>query len=382
MRSVYRSSHTNGHTPEQRTMHEVDLASVPDTAPVISVVVPLHNEHATLEALYMGIREVCEREMTPFEVIFVDDGSSDGSSQVLASLAKLDPRVRPIILRRNFGKAAALATGFLAAQGSYVITMDADLQDDPEEIPALVEKLREGWGLVSGWKRERHDPFTRRFASRVFNWATRRLSGVKLHDFNCGIKGYTSECAKEIAEHCYGELHRYLPVFAHYRGFSVAEMPVRHRERENGKSKYGVERYLRGFFDLFTAVFMSRFARRPMHVFGAIGMLLLVPGMISLSWLVVDKLAFGAAIGGRPLLIIGAVLCIAGLQMILAGLLGELVIGAKRHSVPNEPIVVVPEYRGVAEVVEVVPAAATASAEAMGTETTPIHPVRVPEMGA
>jgi len=329
----------------------------------------------------MGIREVCERVLTPFEVIFVDDGSSDGSSQVLASLAKLDPRVRPIILRRNFGKAAALATGFRAAQGSYVITMDADLQDDPEEIPALVEKLREGWGLVSGWKKERHDPFTRRLASRVFNWATRRLSGVKLHDFNCGIKGYTSECAKEVAEHCYGELHRYLPVFAHYRGFSVAEMPVRHRERENGKSKYGVERYLRGFFDLFTAVFMSRFARRPMHVFGAIGMLLLVPGMISLSWLVVDKLAFGAAIGGRPLLIIGAVLCIAGLQMILAGLLGELVIGAKRNSVPNEPIVVVPEYHGVVEVVEGVPAAATASAEPMGAETVPIHPVRVPEMG-
>jgi glycosyltransferase involved in cell wall biosynthesis len=388
MRSINGTPHTNGNgSPSEpsRIGLEPELTVLPGRAPVVSVVVPLHNEQATLETLYIGMRDVCEREGTPFEAIFVDDGSTDGSAETLASLAKLDRRVRPIILRRNFGKAAALATGFRAARGSFVVTMDADLQDDPEEIPALLEKLREGWGLVSGWKHKRQDPVTRRLASRVFNWATRRMSGVKLHDFNCGLKGYTLECAQEVAEHCYGELHRYLPVFAHYRGFPVTELSVRHRERENGKSRYGLERYLRGFFDLFTAVFMSRFARRPMHVFGFIGMLLLLPGAIALGWLVVDKVAFGSAIGGRPLLIIAAVLCIAGLQMILAGLLGELVVGARRNPVPNAPVIVVPDAEWLSgESDNGHTAATTVSVEGNGNgaEAVPIRSVRTPELGS
>ena len=358
------------------------LQPAPERRPILaSIVIPLHNEQSTLETLYIGIRDVCERSDIRFEVIFVDDGSSDGSPEVLTSLALLDRRIRPVILRRNFGKAAALATGFRAAQGRYVVTMDADLQDDPEEIPRLLEKLSEGYGLVSGWKQERHDPFTRRVASKIFNFATRRLSHVKLHDFNCGLKAYTRECAQEVAEHCYGELHRYLPVFAHYRGFAVTELPVRHRKREAGRSRYGVERYLRGFFDLFTAVFMSRYARRPMHVFGAIGMLLFIPGAFSLTWLVVMKVAFGDPIGGRPLLVLGAFLSIAGLQLILAGLLGELVAGARANAVPSNPVVVLHEAEWPPSEEEAPYAARSiASPEANG-EAVPIRQVTIPDEG-
>jgi glycosyltransferase involved in cell wall biosynthesis len=302
--------------------------------------VPLNDEEATLETLYIGVRDVCESAELTFEIIFVDDGSVDDSPRILGLLAGLDRRVRPIILRRNFGKAAALGTGFRAATGRAVVTMDADLQDDPREIPALLEKLDEGWGLVSGWKHRRRDPLSRRLASRIFNWATRRLSGVKLHDFNCGLKAYTNECAQEVAESCYGELHRYLPVFAHYRGFRVTETTVNHHERDSGRSRYGIERYLRGFFDLFTAVFMSRYGRRPMHVFGALGLLLFVPGIGVLSWLVVAKLAFGQSIGGRPLLLLGAVLCIAGVQLLVAGLIGEMINSQRDGGVPHWSVAV------------------------------------------
>jgi glycosyltransferase involved in cell wall biosynthesis len=313
------------------------------TDPAVSVVVPLRDERATLETLYMLVRDVCERHGLTFELIFVDDGSVDGSSAVLTSLARMDDRVRPVILRRNFGKAAALGTGFRAARGLRVVTMDADLQDDPEEIPHLVEVLDQGWGMVSGWKERRRDPFSRRLASKVFNAATRRLSKLDLHDFNCGLKAYTIDCAREVAEHCYGELHRYLPVFAYYRGFSVTEVRVHHRERENGRSRYGLERYVRGPFDLFTTIFIARFGRRPLHLFGGIGLLLFIPGALALTWLVTAKIAFGETIGSRPLLPLGAVLCIAGLQLVLAGLLGELITSLRTKPVPGTSIVVLPE---------------------------------------
>jgi glycosyltransferase involved in cell wall biosynthesis len=321
----------------------MDLALGLTGAPRVSVVVPLYNEATTLERLYESVRDVCEHEGLTFELIFVDDGSDDGSLTVLTAIGRRDHRVRVLRLRRNFGKAAALSTGFRAARGHSVVTMDADLQDDPAEIPRLLARLSDGYGVVSGWKRRRRDSFSRRMASKLFNWATRRLSRVKLHDFNCGLKAYSRECAREIAGSCYGELHRYLPVLAYYRGFAVTEMEVNHRERITGRSRYGVERYVRGFLDLLTAVFMSRYTRRPMHVFGGVGLLLFLPGAFTLAWLAILKLAFHQILGQRPLLIMGAVLCIAGLQLMVTGLLAEMISGQRGVAyVPYEPVVVVP----------------------------------------
>ena len=311
--------------------------------PTLSVVIPLRDEQPTLEALFESIKQSCETSGLTFEVIFVDDGSQDGSLETMIHLARQDNRVRPIALPRNFGKAAALSTGFREARGRYVVTMDGDLQHDPAEIPHLLEVLQQGYGLVSGWKRDRKDHLSRRIASRLFNWATRRLSHVELHDFNCGLKAYTRECAQSLAEVCYGELHRYLPVLANYRGYRVTEIEVNHRERTNGRSRYGLERYFRGFLDLLTATFLSRYARRPMHVFGGIGLALFLPGSVTLGWLVVDKVAFGATIGNRPALVLGAVLALAGLQLMVAGLVAELITGPRSSTVPHTVIVAMPD---------------------------------------
>jgi hypothetical protein len=293
--------------------------------PLVSIVVPLQNEQSTLEALHSAVVAVMDRYELPFELIFVDDGSLDASADVLRALVTDDARVRGLRLRRNFGKAAALATGFRAARSPWVVTMDADLQDDPEEIPALLEQMCDGYDLVSGWKQRRCDTLRRRLASKTFNVITRAVSGVRLHDFNCGLKCYSLECAQELADSCYGEQHRYLAVVAHWKGFRVGERRVNHRQRVVGRSRYGIERYLRGLLDLMTTVFLSRYARRPMHVFGTAGLLLLIPGATVLIWLVFDKVALGASIGGRPLLILGAVMLLAGLQLVLTGLVAEMV---------------------------------------------------------
>jgi hypothetical protein len=293
--------------------------------PLVSVIVPLRNEEATLAALGRALIDVLERHELSFELIFVDDGSRDRSADVLRVLVTADDRVHGLTLRRNFGKAAALATGFRAARGAWVVTLDADLQDDPEEIPALLAKLCDGHDVVSGWKQRRRDPLGRRMASKTFNVITRAVSGVRLHDFNCGLKAYSRECAQELADSCYGEQHRYLAVIAHWKGFTVCELPVNHRERVAGRSRYGVERYLRALLDLLTTTFLSRYARRPMHVFGSVGLLLLIPGAAALLWLVFEKVVLGTSIGGRPLLILGAVMFLAGLQFLLTGLVAEMV---------------------------------------------------------
>jgi glycosyltransferase involved in cell wall biosynthesis len=293
--------------------------------PLVSIVVPLQNEQSTLGSLHASVAAVMDRHELPFEIIFVDDGSLDGSAAVLRTLATDDAHVRGLRLRRNFGKAAALATGFRAARAPWVVTIDADLQDDPEEIPGLLEQMCDGYDLVSGWKQRRRDTLRRRLASRTFNVITRAVSGVRLHDFNCGLKSYSQECAQELADSCYGEQHRYLAVIAHWKGFRVAERPVNHRHRAVGRSRYGIERYLRGLLDLITTVFLARYARRPMHVFGTAGLLLLIPGAAALTWLVFEKAVLGASIGGRPLLILGAVMLLAGLQLLLTGLVAEMV---------------------------------------------------------
>ncbi len=307
--------------------------------PNVSVLVPLKDEAPTLGPLYDQIRAVMEREGLAFEILFLDDGSTDDSPQVLRRLAGKDPRVRVFNLRRNFGKAAALSIGFTEARGAAIVTIDADLQDDPQEIPRLLVQLRNGYDLASGWKQKRRDRFSRRFASRVFNWMTRKLSGMNLHDFNCGLKAYSTECARELAPALRGELHRYLPVLAHARGFRVTEVRVRHRKRENGRSRYGMERYTRGLLDLLTATFLTKYSLRPMHIFGGVGLILFVPGAIALGYLVVIRLA-GQPIGGRPLLVLAGVLCITGLQLLLFGMLAEMLATTRNADVPYTRVVV------------------------------------------
>ena len=289
---------------------------------MISVVVPLLNEERSLEALYTEIAAALEPHGHEFEVVFVDDGSSDGSMSVLTRLHDELPNVVVVHLRRNFGKAAALQAGFLEARGDVVVTIDADLQDDPAEIPKLLAKLDEGFDLVSGWKTRRNDPLLRRLFSKVFNSATGVVSGVKLHDVNCGLKAYRAEVLQGMR--LYGELHRFIPILAAYRGYRVAEIPVNHRPRQHGRSRYGPERYLRGFFDLLSVTFMGRYRHRPLHLFGGVGMLMGAVGFVILLYLAVIKL-WGEAIGHRPLLTLGVLLVVVGIQFVSLGLLSELI---------------------------------------------------------
>jgi len=289
---------------------------------MISVVVPLLNEDASLEALYLEICDALEPHGYEFEVVFVDDGSTDGSPSVLRRLHDENANVAVVHLRRNFGKAAALQAGFLEAQGDVIVTIDADLQDDPAEIPQLLAKLDEGFDLVSGWKTRRNDPWARRLFSRIFNWATAVVSGVKLHDVNCGLKAYRSEVLQGMR--IYGELHRFIPVLASYRGYRVAEIPVNHRPRAHGRSRYGPERYLRGFFDLLSVTFMGRYRHRPLHLFGGVGLFMGMAGFLILLYLTAVKLS-GEGIGHRPLLTLGVLLVVVGIQLVSLGLLSELI---------------------------------------------------------
>jgi glycosyltransferase involved in cell wall biosynthesis len=278
-----------------------------------------------------------------YEVLLVDDGSKDGSWGVIRSLHASDPRVTGIRLRTNQGKSAALAAGFQAARGRYVVTMDADLQDDPAEVPAMIARLEAGADLVSGWKRKRHDPISKTIPSRFFNAVTRGLSGLDLHDFNCGLKAYRHDVVKSVR--LYGELHRYIPLLANWEGFTrIEEQEVRHHPRVHGKTKFGLERFLRGFLDLLSVLFLTRFAARPMHFFGTLGSLAFLGGFGISLWLSVDKLVFGNPIGDRPLLLLGALLILVGIQMFTTGLLGQLIV---KPAMENPRSVAVAEYLGV-----------------------------------
>ena len=293
--------------------------------PDISIVVPVFEEEGSLPELADRIRAVCEVEGLAFEAWLIDDGSRDASWAVIQRLHDEDDRFRGVRLRRNYGKSAALAMGFERARGRYVLTMDADLQDDPAEIPALVEKLEEGFDLVSGWKQERQDPLGKTVPSRFFNLVTRAISGIRLHDFNCGLKIYRSEVVKSV--HVYGELHRYIPLLAKWEGYDrITEKPVVHRPRKHGRTKFGIERFFRGFLDLISVVFMTRFAARPMHFFGALGTLAFIGGFLVSLWISVQKLFFDQPIGDRPLLLMGVMLIVVGVQMFTTGLLGEMFI--------------------------------------------------------
>jgi len=289
---------------------------------VISVVIPVHNEERSVALLLDALGSTLDGLGRDWEAVFVDDGSTDGTFSSLTRLHANASNVRIVRLRRNFGKAAALQAGFEAAQGEVIVTIDGDLQDDPAEIPRLLAKLDEGFDLVSGWKTKRRDPLTRRIPSKIFNWVSGRVSGIRLHDLNCGLKAYRAEVLRGLQ--IYGELHRFIPVLAHYRGFRVAEIPVNHRPREHGRSRYGVERYVRGFLDLLTVTFMGRYRHRPLHLFGGLGLGLSLLGGVVLAYLTALKLA-GQAIGHRPLLTLGVLLIVVGMQFVSLGLLSELI---------------------------------------------------------
>jgi glycosyltransferase involved in cell wall biosynthesis len=289
---------------------------------VLSIVVPVHDEELSVGPLFEELSATLDGLGRPWEVVFVDDGSTDGTFTALTRLHAGSDRVRVVRLRRNLGKAAALAAGFEQAQGDVVVTIDGDGQDDPTEIPRLLAKLDEGFDLVSGWKTHRRDPLTRRIPSKLFNWVTSRVSGIRLHDMNCGLKAYREEVVRDL--NLYGELHRFIPVLAHYEGYRVAELPVNHRPRAHGRSRYGLERYLRGFLDLLTVSFMGRYRTRPLHLFGGLGLVLGLIGFVVLVYLTVLKLG-GAAIGHRPLLLLGVLLVVVGLQLFSLGLVGEMI---------------------------------------------------------
>jgi glycosyltransferase involved in cell wall biosynthesis len=303
-------------------------------SPALSFVIPFLNEEETLRELYEQIAAAAREQLgagETFEVIFVDDGSTDGSVGVIEALVAEHPEVKLLELRGNFGKSAALATGFADATGKIVFTLDADLQDDPKELPRFLAKLDEGYDLVSGYKRTRHDPITKVLPSRVFNWMVRSLTGIRLHDVNCGFKAYRRAVLRNVR--VYGELHRFIPVLAHWRRFRIAEIEVQHHPRKFGYSKFGGGRFFRGFIDLLTVYFLLKYERRPAHFFGVLGGLSTLGGLAVCGYLTVIKIR-GAEIGHRPLLTLGVLLIVVGVQILATGLIAELLAYQSASQLP------------------------------------------------
>ncbi len=295
----------------------------------ISFVIPVFNEEKSLKKLYEEILEsLPEKFKDNYEIIFVDDGSNDSSFSILYDLAQKDTNIKVIKFRKNFGKAAALQVGFDNSVGDYVITMDSDLQDNPKEIPRFIAKLDEGYDLVAGWKKKRYDPISKTFPSKIFNFVTSRTFKLKLHDYNCGFKAYKRELINELD--IYGEMHRYIPALAHSKGFKITEIEVEHRKREFGKSKYGFERYLRGFLDLLTVKLVTQYIRTPLYLFGGIGTVLTGIGFLIGLWLSILKFFFNQPLSNRPLLFLSILLIMIGIQFFSIGLLGELIINRNR----------------------------------------------------
>lgn len=299
--------------------------------PDVSVVVPLYNERESLPELVAWIDRVAAGHALAYEIILVDDGSSDGSWEVIEALRPQFPAVRAIGFARNYGKSAALYCGFEAAQGEVVVTMDADLQDSPDEIPELRRMvLEEGYDLVSGWKKQRHDPIGKRWPSKFFNWTARAASGIRLHDFNCGLKAYRRKVVKSIE--VYGEMHRFIPILARQAGFRrIGEKVVEHRARKYGHSKFGLERMVKGYLDLVTVLFMSHFGRSPMYFFGSLGTLMFLLGGGTTVWVIAGKLWKQAQglplrpVADQPLFYLAMLAVVLGVQLFLAGFIGELV---------------------------------------------------------
>jgi glycosyltransferase involved in cell wall biosynthesis len=305
------------------------------TPPDISIVVPLLNEEQSLGELADQITKAMAKTSYRYEILFIDDGSTDRSWEIVEQLSRNHDEIQGIRLRRNYGKSDALQTGFERSAGRFVVTMDADLQDDPNEIPAMIEKLESGADLVSGWKKKRHDPISKTIPSRFFNAVTRWVTGIKLHDFNCGLKAYRKEVVENIT--LYGEMHRYVHLLAKWEGFGrIEEQVVQHHPRKYGKTKFGISRFLNGFLDLVTLLFINRYVNRPMHFFGLFGVLFLVVGIAINLYLAYIKIFLGEPLANRPLLFLGLLLVMVGVQFFSIGFLGELLNrGDERNQKPN-----------------------------------------------
>ncbi|MGC4106354.1 MAG: glycosyltransferase family 2 protein [Thermomicrobiales bacterium] len=317
-----------------------EISGAVDTfaAPIrsLSILIPVMNEEGNLPELYERLSAQLDEIGLPWEIIFVDDGSSDGTWAFIERTNAADKRVVGLRHRRNFGKARALADGFAVAQGDVIVTMDGDLQDDPDELPRFLAMLDEGYDLVSGWKQRRQDPLGKTAPSKVFNWTVRKSSGVQLHDFNCGFKAYRREVTENIR--LYGELHRFTPVLANAEGFRIGELPVKHHPRTWGTSKYGWSRLTKGFLDLLTVIFLTQYRQRPLHLFGLPGLLSMMLGVLIGLYLTFDKLVMGNPIGTRPLLLLAVLLVVIGAQFFGLGLIGEYIAhgrNAPHHEIPN-----------------------------------------------
>jgi glycosyltransferase involved in cell wall biosynthesis len=298
----------------------------------ISIVIPLLNEEESLPALHEWIVRVCQSNKLSYEIIFIDDGSKDRSWSVISNLSQQDPHIKAIRFQRNYGKSAALHVGFEAASGKIVFTMDADLQDSPDEIPAMRDMiLNQGLDLVSGWKKKRFDPLSKTIPTKLYNWATRKMSGIALHDFNCGLKAYRLEVVKSLE--IYGEMHRYIPVMAQREGFkNIGEKVVEHRARQFGHTKFGLERFINGPLDLLTIMFISKFGKRPMHIFGTIGGMMFMIGFFGFAYLGIDKFLHlyvyhrtAPVLATQTWFFIALTAMIIGTQLFLAGFIGELI---------------------------------------------------------
>ncbi len=294
------------------------------TKQTISFVIPAKNEEGSIEILYKEIVAVTSKITPNFEIIFIDDGSTDNTLSKISKLAQKDKRVKIVKLRGNWGKSTGLQIGFEKAQGEIIITMDADLQDNPSEIPNFINKINEGFDLVSGWKQKRHDPLSKTIPSKVVNSLVQLMAGLKIHDTNCGFKAYKKEVVENL--NLYGDLYRFIPIFAHRQNFKVTEIPVEHRARKHGKSKYGWKRFISGWLDLLTVFFLIRYLRRPGHFFGTLGMLSLLFGTMIGMYITYLRLTTGSIQYRHPLLFLGILLIIIGVQLISTGLLAEMII--------------------------------------------------------
>lgn len=309
--------------------------SAADERPTISVVIPVFNERGTLEQLHEELTGVLTTVARDHEIVFVDDGSADGSRELLEQISLRDPRTHLLAFRSNRGKAEALNVGFREAKGELVVTMDADLQDKPSELPRMLTAL-DGYDLVSGWKKVRHDPLGKTLPSKFFNWVTGRVSGLELHDFNCGFKIYRREVVQELD--LYGEMHRFIPVLAAWQGFRPTEVAIEHAPRTWGKSKYGFSRLFKGAYDLLTVYVLTRFEHRPLHFFGTLGLALSTLGFAILLYMSYLRLVLDATIGNRPLLFLGIVALLAGLQLGSTGLIGEIIVRRTRGNSSRAPL--------------------------------------------